>query len=378
MIDIYRFLNSKDVADYLRDMHFTFTAQQAAYFVDISTHVALSEKIRAWRSIVGEMPDEQIPAGKSKHDSARELINAHIADKEMKLKLFMNNEGSAFFPYESRWSELPSWVPETWYEEHGLWNTLTMPVPFASFDKCVAYLKEESQILETGRWHDNPRGEVHYDRHKICRAEIDKGRYCSYGHINDPDRQSTPLDYVELDENFEITDVAWGWDEEAIDYSVGAVPIPFQPGDIVIDHTSRVPHPFVFCAVLPWEKGNERFSPYGREKSRALLDELFDDPDSPYRSMTTSEHTMWGNHDWRLVAYGYEIDSRTGNIELKDYGACENYLNLEYYSGSLDGDLRRLAIVSAAMKGGLGPDEASNFNRLAALYDHLAASARSQ
>lgn len=151
MIDIYRFLNSKDVAGYLRNTHFAFTARQAAYFLDISTHVTLSEKIRAWRSIVGEIPDEQIPAGKDKHDSAHELISAHIADKEKKLKLFMNNENSAYFPYESRWSELPSWVPETWYEEHGLWNTLTMPVPFTSFDKCVAYLKEESLILETGR-----------------------------------------------------------------------------------------------------------------------------------------------------------------------------------------------------------------------------------
>lgn len=378
MIDISQFLNSKDVADYLRDKHFTFTAHQAAYFVDISTNVTLSEKIRAWRSIVEEMPDEQISTGKDRHNSAHGLISAHIADKEKKLKLFMDNEGAAYFPYESRWSKLPSWVPETWYEEHGLWSTLTMPVPFTNFDKCVAYLKEEGQILETGWWHDNPHGEVHYNRHKICRAKIDEGWYCSYGHINDPDGQSTPLDYVELDENLEITNVAWGWDDEVIDYITGAVPIPFQPGDIVIDRTSRVPRPFVLRAVFPWEKGNDRFSPYGCEKSHALLDELFHDPDNPYRPMMASEHAMWSNHDWRLVAYGYEISSRTGNIELKDYGACENYLNLEYYKESLGGELRQLAIVSATMKGDLSPDESSNFNRLAALDNRLAALARPQ
>ena len=107
MIDIYRFLNSKDVAGYLRNTHFTFTAQQAAYFVDISTHVTLSEKIRAWRSIVGEMPDEQIPAGKGKHDSAHELISAHIADKEKKLKLFMNNEALRIFPTKAAGQSLP-------------------------------------------------------------------------------------------------------------------------------------------------------------------------------------------------------------------------------------------------------------------------------
>lgn len=105
----------------------------------------------------------------------------------------------------------------------------------------------------------------------------------------------------------------------------------------------------------------------------ALLDELFHDPDNPYRPMMASEHTMWSKHDWRLVAYGYEINSRTGNIELKDCGACENYLNLEYYREPLDGDLRQLAIVSATMKDDLDLDEASNFNRLSALDNRLTA-----
>lgn len=98
---------------------------------------------------------------------------------------------------------------------------------------------------------------------------MDEGWYCSYVHINDPDGQSAPLDYVELDEEFEITDVAWGWGGEAIDHIAHPAPIPFQPGDIVIDQTSQVPHPFVFRAVFPWEDDEKRFSPYGREQSRA-------------------------------------------------------------------------------------------------------------
>ena len=82
MIDIYSFLNSKDVASYLRAGKFAFTAQQAAYFVDISTHATLAEKIGAWHAIVDEMPDEQISAGQDKCSSVHELINAHITDKE--------------------------------------------------------------------------------------------------------------------------------------------------------------------------------------------------------------------------------------------------------------------------------------------------------
>lgn len=58
---------------------------------------------------------------------------------------------------------------------------------------------------------------------------------------------------------------------------------------------------------------------------------------------------------------------------FNDYGACENYLNLEYYKGPFDGDLRQLAIVSATMKDDLSLDAASNFNRLTALDKRLTA-----
>ena len=67
-----------------------------------------------------------------------------------------------------------------------------MPVPFTSFDRCVAYLKAEGRIPETG-WFDNPQGEIRYDRHKICRVEMNEGWYCSYGHINDPDNPYRPM-----------------------------------------------------------------------------------------------------------------------------------------------------------------------------------------
>ena len=77
-----------------------------------------------------------------------------------------------------------------------------------------------------------------------------------------------------------------------------------------------------------------------------------------------------------MVAYGYEIENGTDNIELKDYGACENYLNLEYYRGSLDGNLRQLALVSETIKGNLGCEEAANFNRLVAISNQLRAMPR--
>ena len=69
MIDIYRFLNSRDMADYLRAEKFPFTAQQAAYPVNISTQVTLAAKIEAWHAIADEMPNERISTGKGRHEA---------------------------------------------------------------------------------------------------------------------------------------------------------------------------------------------------------------------------------------------------------------------------------------------------------------------
>lgn len=68
------------------------------------------------------------------------------------------------------------------------------------------------------------------------------------------------------------------------------------------------------------------------------------------------------------------LEGRLQTVQCDVFEACENYLNLEYYQGPLDGDLRQLAIASETMKGDLCPDEALNFNQFAELDNHLAAS----
>ena len=87
----------------MRAENFPFTAQQDTYLANISMQVTLAEKIEAWNATADEMPNERISAGKGRHDSAHELIHAHIADKNKALALFMDNEGAAYFPCESRW-----------------------------------------------------------------------------------------------------------------------------------------------------------------------------------------------------------------------------------------------------------------------------------
>ena len=56
-LDIYRFMNSKDVAGYLQETGYEFNAMEAAYLVEICDNATLDEKVEAWRWIIATMPD---------------------------------------------------------------------------------------------------------------------------------------------------------------------------------------------------------------------------------------------------------------------------------------------------------------------------------
>ena len=156
-----------------------------------------------------------------------------------------------------------------------------------------------------------------------------------------------------------------------IDYMVPAIPIPFQRGDIVIDRTSRVPRPFVFGFAIPWARDRDGSVRVDNERLEELFHEQFNDL---HREIKASNIEAF--YDWRMKAYGYEIDAETGLVEVRAYGASDNRLNLEYYDGPLDGELRQLAIISELIKGEIDLGLAANFNRATSIDNHLKAMLR--
>lgn len=375
-MDIYRFFNSSDVANYLKEIGYGLTAAQAAYVVYACEHAMLAEKIEAWKSIISEMPDEKAPKAERYlgADTAHELIKLHISAEENKFTQFHNEENAVFFPYESRWSERPYWIPE---EElaNGLWNTMSMPVPFETFGECVEYLRGIS-----GRQPDNWR----YDRHVICRVDTGGWHDC-YEYWDKIEPRNYPQNRVVLNGDFETMEVVWGWNEMPLDSVLPAIPTPFAPGDIVIDRTSRAPHPFVFCFTIPWttESRDEVFD-YELSNSSATL-ALLDAKGNPGRIRVDSERLIrlvddWFKPEalvdypcltcysgWQTVAFGYEVRPEYGELILDECGATRNYLNLEYYRGPLEGGLEILGAVSAYLKGNLSLEHVVNLSRIMAL-----------
>ena len=56
-MDLFRFIDSKDIREHLRQMGYSFTAPEAAFLVWQCRSTTLKEKIAAWREIIETMPD---------------------------------------------------------------------------------------------------------------------------------------------------------------------------------------------------------------------------------------------------------------------------------------------------------------------------------
>ena len=56
-MNIFRFINSKDIREYLRELQHQFTVPEAAFLIYMSRTVPLKEKFDAWQEIINTMPD---------------------------------------------------------------------------------------------------------------------------------------------------------------------------------------------------------------------------------------------------------------------------------------------------------------------------------
>ena len=59
-MNVYQYLNSKDVAEHLEKIGFQFTSLEAASVIENCNHINLAEKHDAFRRLTEEMPDEEI------------------------------------------------------------------------------------------------------------------------------------------------------------------------------------------------------------------------------------------------------------------------------------------------------------------------------
>lgn len=97
-MDIYHFIESKDVRDHLKQMNYSFNPMEAAYLVRQCDTATFEEKMEACRQITDEMPNcsfaqyRNDPETTHFHGHFREFINSRKSDLEQ----FLDGTGAVF------------------------------------------------------------------------------------------------------------------------------------------------------------------------------------------------------------------------------------------------------------------------------------------
>lgn len=221
-MDIYRFFNSRDVANHLREIGYEFSMPEAAFVVYLSLGATLDEKVATWREIAEEMPD--CPMGKSpwleRIESSRAFLIDYADMIERELETFCKQDRSVF--------RLQREEPGLGWQDDGS--------IFGSAEACLSYMQEH--------WGNRADGSIMGFR--VAKTKVDR-----------PDRGRD--DWLYLNWNMEVTDVDCIADEgPALDLKLQfdgmwfAIPTPFERGDIVRDARHPNNGPFVLDWLPTW------------------------------------------------------------------------------------------------------------------------------
>lgn len=106
-MDIYSFLNSKDIAEHCRRLQKTWTPLQMALIISRSDR-SVPDKHRAWRELISDYPDMPVPPVPtcwitSGYESLHKMILAQINYEERVLRSFMEPSPGAIYQHRAIW-----------------------------------------------------------------------------------------------------------------------------------------------------------------------------------------------------------------------------------------------------------------------------------
>ena len=317
-MDIYKFINSRDIREHLKNINYNFSSLEAAWLIWRSKHTLLSEKHKAWNSIIKTMPDCEI--GKrfntEPHHSLHVFLQELVSLQNKQIEIVKRSETGTVFSYS-----LFTPGDSDWDEE-------TEDLSF-EFSKCLDKAVNECK-----------------EYYKYCK-DIDLRDYMSSCKIRvkktwvDSIKRSM---VIELNGNGEICEIeCYGDMDEQEDNLVYygfdgmwfAFPTPFKKGDI-LKGSNYYDEIFVFAEL---------------------------DADSEIR-----ERLMKNGDCSDMVARGYFQDPDNGKIY---YECMHDYMCLEYYRGELSGTKRTLKALSSYLKDEIDIDLYSNAYRTIIEEEHI-------
>ncbi len=98
-MDVYNFINSKDVRNYLRETNYAFTPVEAAWVVWQCYNATFEETHKAWQEIIGIMPDMPIKNRNTDFPSLHQFLKDYMHLERKIIDRFYNPLENAVYRY---------------------------------------------------------------------------------------------------------------------------------------------------------------------------------------------------------------------------------------------------------------------------------------
>ena len=282
-MNLYRFINSKDVQAHLQSMQYKFDSLEAAWLIYQCRDASIKEKHDAWSELIRTMPDCRIEEQENTvaYDSLHECLKDYMFLQKKLLKSFYQSDDRSV--YQIRW----------FHEETEEWD-MNRDWLFATYEDCMNFADERS--------------------HEPGKIVIRK-------------KKMNTTDYLELTLRSDKT-------EMSIDVSTCLFNSIQKGGLLCIKEFDLYYHSFAglcFFFPTPFERGDILWDPISKEgyhRGPLVLKEI--EPNmtvsgyfiDPYNGLDHTESTI----------------DLTGDVVF-------NYMNLEYYPYELKDENRIIATV---------------------------------
>lgn len=281
-LDVFEFINSKDIKAHLKNSNYKFNTLEATWLVYQCNHIGIDEKHNAFEKIIQTMPDCEVPERMNTvyKESLHQYLKDYVATENMLLNSFIKDIKNYVFDY--------MFFDEscgTWFESDKC---------YYNFEKCFKGAIKETRELKASKF-------------KLIKRKLGTGYKVEVLFVNEKayDYTITGDKYEKYKILYEVFDGLW------FDF-----PTPFKKGDILceydelgVESNGFCKGPFVVKGITP-----ERI----REGTRKYGD--------------SSDMNAWG----------YFIDN-SGRIYSE---VMFNYMNLEFYRGDLNGKKKVLKALS--------------------------------
>ena len=328
-MNIYHFIDSKDIRNYLQKIKYKFTVPETAFLIYMNRRATLNEKVDAWQEIIDTMSDcsmgerfnmEVIP-------SFHRFLEKYIALVKDLLEIFYKPEDVVYTYafYEEEEIRSGSYRKFDWVEEGNF---------FQDFSTALTHLKKN--------YMKDPFNKIRFTKQYFASTENENARKIIL-EMN-PDLEILSVNECNILKDSQV-DLFLTF--EGMWFSF---PTPFRRGDILLNPTLSQ-QPFVLKEICIWG-------------SKELLENGYLEEDGLVKSADRTVERLSRHGDTSDMNYSAcYIDEDAGKGFYIFSDVFRNYLHLERYTQSLKGEQRALAALGRYLSPDRGAEDRCGVTR---------------